>query len=483
MIDKYKKLSIVAKTSIWAFFASLIQKGVAILATPIFTRILTVEEFAQYTLYQSWNDIFIIFATLNVFNYATYSAMKEFDNDCDSFISTAQTLITGLCLILFIGYYIIHIFLGDVIGFPIGIVALMFLDMLFLGTYQLWAAKKRYEFRYRTMTIISVLIGVLGPILGLIAIHYVPNRGYGRILGVAIANIIFGFGIYIYNLKQSKDIFNKKYIKFIFGYCIPLIPHFLSARILTRFDRIMIGSMCSTAEAGIYGLAYSLSSLMLIVNNAILASYTPWTYQTIKKGKNLESLKKNTNFIILIVAIVNLALILFAPEAIKIFATNEYYEAIYIIPAVSASVYFMFLFNIFANIEYYYNETKYVGVASIGAAITNVVLNFIFIKKYGYLAAGFTTLVSYILYALGHYIFMKIVCKKQANGFNYYDNKMLLIISIVFTIITLLIIPLYKRMLIRYIIIAIIILLLLINYKKILKIIKINYGGDSNEKN
>ena len=110
MLQKYKKMSMAAKASLWAFLANIIQRGVTILATPIFTRILTVEEFAQYTLYQSWNDIFIIFATLNVFNYATYSAMKEFENDRDSFITTAQTLITGLCLTLFVFYYIVHIF-------------------------------------------------------------------------------------------------------------------------------------------------------------------------------------------------------------------------------------------------------------------------------------------------------------------------------------------------------------------------------------
>ena len=168
----------------------------------------------------------------------------------------------------------------------------------------------------------------------------------------------------------------------------------------------------------------------------------------------------------------NIVLILFAPEAVKLFATDEYYEAIYIIPAVSASVYFTFLFNVFANIEYYYSETKYVGIASILAAITNVVLNYIFIGKYGYLAAGYTTLASYILYALGHYIFMRIVCKKHASGYNYYDNKSILIISILFTVISLSIIPFYKSTLLRYIIISLILVIIICNYNKITSLLK-----------
>ncbi len=473
MLNKYKKLSVVAKASLWAFIAGVVQKGISILVIPIFTRILTTTEFAQYTLYQSWHDIFIIFTSLNIFNYAIFSGLKEFDDDIDGFIATSQTLVTGLCILSFLIYYIIHIFYGDLIGFSLPIVILMFFDMLFLSAFNIWAAKERYEFKYKLMTFFSILIGILGPVLGLIAIKYIPDKGMGRIYGVAFVNIIIGLIFYIYGFIKSKNRFDKRYIKFLLIYCIPLIPHFLACQILTRFDRIMIANMCSEAEAGIYSLAYSLSCLTQIITDAILKSLIPWTYKIIKQGKNFKSLKKNVNFMIILIAVVNIILILFAPEAIKIFATDEYDKAIYIIPAVSASVYFMFLFNVFANVEYYYSETKYVAFASIGAAVTNVVLNFIFIKLFGFIAAGYTTLVSYILYALGHFIFMKKICKKHANGFDYYDNKTILLISIIFTIISLLIIPFYQMVIIRYVLIAIIFIILAINYKKILKVIKI----------
>lgn len=471
MLEKYKKLSVVTKASLWAFFANIIQKGFSILVTPIFTRLLTPDEFAQYTLYQSWHDIFIIFISLNVFNYAIYSGMKEFKDDQDGFIATTQSLITGLCILCFIVYCVVHFFFGNVIGFSLPIIGLMFIDILFLSVFNIWSAKERYVFKYRLMTVLSIFLGIGGPLLGLLAIFLISNREYGRIYGVAIINIIIGLGIYINIFCKSKNKFDKRYIKFIFAYCIPLIPHFLATNVLTKFDRIMIGDMCSVAEAGIYGLAYSLSSLMIIVNDAILKSLVPWTYQTIKEGKHLNKLKKNVNYLVLLVAAVNIILILFAPEAIKIFATSDYYEAIYIIPPVSASVYYMFLFNLYANIEYYYSETKHVASASIWAAITNVVLNYIFIKKFGYLAAGYTTLVSYILYSFGHYVLMKKVCKKHANSYDYYDNKKIFVISLIFTIISILIIPIYQNMWLRYSFIFLILVLLLLNYKKIMSLI------------
>lgn len=45
--------------------------------------------------------------------------------------------------------------------------------------------------------------------------------------------------------------------------------------------------------------------------------------------------------------------------------------------------------------------------ASMAAAGANVVLNFIFIRLFGYIAAGYTTLACYMLYSVGHYIVSK----------------------------------------------------------------------------
>lgn len=466
MIERYRKLSIITKAALWAFVANVFQRGVNILVTPIFTRILTTEEYAQYNLYQSWHDIFIIFVALNVFNYATYTAMVKFENDKEGFIVSAQTIVSGLTMCCFILYYIVHCIYGDILEFPLPVIGLMFLDILFFSTFNLWATKQRYDFKYRLMTILSILMGLLGPIFGIIAIHYANNRGYGRIYGVALVNIIFGFIIYIYNIIKSRNMFDKRYYKFIFIYCIPLIPHFLSTRILISFDRIMINSMCSASAAGIYSLAYSLSILMSIVNDAVLKSFTPWTYQSIKNG-NADAIKKTANIMLLLVAGANILLILFAPEAIKIFAPEEYHQAVYIIPAVSASVFFMFLFNMFANIEYYYSETKYVALASVMSALVNIILNYIFIKRYGYIAAGYTTLISYILYAVGHYVFMRKVSKKHADGYQFYDMKNIIIVSILFVSIAMLILPLYKFWVLRYIIITLGCIIMILKRKQI----------------
>lgn len=51
---------------------------------------------------------------------------------------------------------------------------------------------------------------------------------------------------------------------------------------------------------------------------------------------------------------------------------------------------------------------------SVLGAILNVFLNYILIPKFGYIAAGYTTLVCYILFAVGHGC-LCVSLKKMAN--------------------------------------------------------------------
>ena len=70
-----------------------------------------------------------------------------------------------------------------------------------------------------------------------------------------------------------------------------------------------------------------------------------------------------------------MVVIAFAPEVVRILAPNEYFEAIWVIPPLATSVFFIFLYTLFANIEFYYEENKFIMIASIIAAILNIILN------------------------------------------------------------------------------------------------------------
>ena len=101
------------------------------------------------------------------------------------------------------------------------------------------------------------------------------------------------------------------------------------------------------------------------------------------------------------------ALMLISPELETIFGSPKYREAVYAGPPVAASVFFIFIYNILSMPQFYY-ETQFLMAASMAAAGANVVLElYFFIRLFGYIAAGYTTLACYMLYPVGHYIVSK----------------------------------------------------------------------------
>ena len=168
------------------------------------------------------------------------------------------------------------------------------------------------------------------------------------------------------------------------------------------------------------------------------------------------------------IAMLNLILILIAPEIVSIFAPHSYYEAIWTIPPICMSVYFIFVYDFFAKFEFYYETKLFIMVASIIAAILNVSLNLIFIPKYGYIAAGYTTLLCYIAYVLGHYFFMNRVVKRNIGDVIIYNPYKLLVISIGFLLIGFLFSLTYYNVIIRYTLVIIISIVALIFRKRII---------------
>lgn len=176
--------------------------------------------------------------------------------------------------------------------------------------------------------------------------------------------------------------------------------------------------------------------------------------------------------VMLLVMAMAFLFVLFAPEIIYIVGSQKYMEAIYVIPPVAASVFFTFLYNLFSSVEYYYEKTKEIMVASLTAALSNIILNYIFIKLFGYVAAGYTTLACYMLLSIVHYRIMKKAVLNEVEANEIFDIKAIFGLSAVVLVSMVICIFLYSNNVIRYIVIALLLAVLIIIRNKILALLK-----------
>lgn len=474
IINKYKRMGVAAKAGIWFVFCNLLTKGISTITVPIFTRLLTTEEYGTYSIYLSWLNIFTIITSLNLYYGAYNNALNRYRDDKtrNRYIASMQGITTSLVVVLALIYVANIDFWNNVIGLPTPIMCLMLIELFVAPATLFWSGRQRFEYHYKKMVIVTLLKSALNPILGLLFVFtWDSHHEMARILGIAISEVCISGSILVYQFLKGKTFFDKKFWKYALSFNIPLLPHYLSGTILNQGDRIMIQKMVGRGEVAIYSIAYNVGMLIQIFTNAINNAMTPWMYERLNE-KDFKAIRKNTTYILLGLAMIIIALMFFAPEVVLIFGSKKYIDAIYVVPPVAASVFFIFLFNIFAIPQMYYEDKRFMPIASMIAAVLNLILNYIFIRIYGYFAAGYTTLVCYIVYSIGHFYFSKAVCKKHMPGVELFEIQKIVLIGSFLVGCSILFNFLYRFTIIRYFLGGVLVTILLIQKKKIVRLIK-----------
>ena len=471
LLIKYKKIPVQVKASFWFLICAFLQKGITVLTTPIFTRLLSTVEYGQYGVFYSWLGIATIFISLNLYAGVYTQGLVKFESERKIFSSSLQGL-TFLLVVAWTGiYFLFQQFWNELLGLTTVQVLAMLVLIWTSSVFNFWASEQRVLYRYRVLVTVTLLVSICKPVVGILFVILAEDKATARILAIVLVELIAYSGLFVVQMLRGKVFCSRKFWKYALLYNLPLIPHYLSQTVLNSADRIMIRDMIGNSEAGIYSLAYSISQIMTLFNSALSQTLNPWMYQKIKE-KNIGSLAPVAYTSLISIAAVNLLLIAFAPEAVAIFAPAEYYEAIWVIPPVAMSVYFMYSYDLFAKFAFYYEKTKLIMYASVAGALLNVGLNYIFIGKLGYIAAGYTTLICYITYCVGHYLFMNKVCDEYCDGVRPYEHKKILGITLLFLIAGFVLLMTYHYILLRYGIIVIAGVFALVKRKRIIEIIQ-----------
>lgn len=450
LIQNYNSFSLHAKASLWYIVCNVLNKGVALLTTPIFTRFLTEEEFGEFTLFQSWYAILVIFTSLNVFLAGYQKGLILFKNDILSFTSSQLGLTTFITIFFFVIYLLFYNFWQGIFNLAVPLMIAMFLELLTMPAVELWAARLRFDFKYKSYVYLTIAMSLVSTAVAVIAVIFCKYKIEARVFSDVGVKFLFSGVIFIFIFFKGKKFFSSKYWKYSLIFNLPLIPHYISHFILNQSDRIMIGYFESKVQVAYYGLAYTLSMVMLFVINGINNSFCPTVYKFINSDNyNFEKINSDACWYTLLVFVLCLVTMIIAPELIYIFAGNKYMAAVYIVPPVSASVFFIFLYSLYSNIEYYYQKTIGISAATFLSAILNVILNYIFIKKYGYYAAAYTTLFCYLLLSFIHFVFFKRLAVKH-NLIRIYNIKFQLSLCVILIICVFLFTLIYNHTIIRY---------------------------------
>ncbi len=398
------------KAGSWYVFSSVMLRAISMLTTPIFARLMTTDDFGVASTFSSWASILVVFCTLNL-TFSIGRAKLDYPGRLDEYIGSMQLLSLLLSGMVVLVLFVFSGSLSDFMAIPKPAVFFLGIQLISGPIIDFYQNGTRYRYRYKENVAIGWYLCVANILLSLFLVLCIDyEKGVLRIAGGVVPAFLLGLFLLSKSIKSGYLRYNKEFWLYGVTLSAPLILHEISHSILSQSDRIFISRICGSSDAGIYSIAYNYGCLLIVVTGAISNGWLPWFHDKFFE-KAFNEIKKNTKTVVMLGCYIGLACIALAPEAVAILGGSRYAKGVLCIAPVTLGIVCQYIYTHYVNIEMHLKKTKFVPIGALLAAVLNLILNAVFIPKYGFVAAAYTTFGCYFVLMLIHYVYSRWILK------------------------------------------------------------------------
>ena len=282
----------------------------------------------------------------------------------------------------------------------------LFPDSLIKSFKAIFSAHEKMEYN----TLIEIVFRVIVVSLGLLVIFL--NFGFIAILLVSLiaslVTFLYSTYIYIYKIGKIKIEIDTKLCKYLIktSYMFALIGIF--GAIYNRIDTIMLSIMKGDAPVGWYSAAYGLTGSLLFIPMSVCMAVFPVFSRLYKESK--ESFKiayeKSFKFLFLLALPIGVGVSILSDRIIYLIYKPEFGNSIIALRILVWATVFIFLSSVMGYVLYSVNAQKVAAITTGSMALVNIVLNYIFIPRFSYIAASWTTVITAIIGFLVYYYYL-----------------------------------------------------------------------------
>lgn len=421
-----------ASAGIWYTAISAIERGSAVVFTPIYTRLLLPEEYGIYSLFISFTGIVTVFATLEITGTAVYKGLREFEKE-KTFCSAAIGLILLFSLISLGVYLLFSPFFNSFTQLTTYLTLILFLQVFLNGVRGVKVSAAKFSYNKRLPLIEGIFFSLFTPTLSIAFIVLFKNAKYAKIYAALLTSLIFAIPILFSVLKDGlKSLFNKKIWSFLLKHSLPVLPHFLSMSLIWQIGKITVANSFSPASAAFLSLAISVGLLPSVLNSGIQSAMIPWITRRLPEG----SAGRSRIYSLLLSAFLPLCLIsvLFVsicPELFTLLCAEEYSGALVAVYPISASLPPVFLSGILSSEISHYKNTAFVTLGSLSGMLFNLICNLLFTSKLGFLFSAILIPITFLVIDIVYFVILKLKFKDKELPV----GKLALILSVFFILI------------------------------------------------
>lgn len=390
-MNRYKKLG---KNMALMVIGNFSSKVLSFLFLPLYTAILSTEEYGISELMTTTVNLILPFCTLLMTEAVLrFTLDKEYDKK-QVFSISLYVCVLGILLVsvlskffltgvlreyrlLFILFYIFTVFHTIASQFVKGIekVSIYTLSGV-VGTVTVIA--------FNILFLVVFKMGIVGYLLA----HIVSNAASTMFLCIPVK---------IWKYIEAPKNISAGVAKEMLGYSIPMIPNSMSWWISNSSDKYIVTAFCGVAMNGIYSVAYRIPSIFSIISNIFMSAWQISAVEDFGSEQTTSFYSKIYNIYNVGNMIIVSALICGTKLLAGFLFSNDFFQAWVFVPVLLIAYLFNTIAAFLGSIYTSAKKTKMLFISTFAAAVTNIILNFVFVPVMGAMGAAIATLISYFI--------------------------------------------------------------------------------------
>jgi O-antigen/teichoic acid export membrane protein len=226
---------------------------------------------------------------------------------------------------------------------------------------------------------------------------------YSEVIREGLLMIVFFFPVKRYLSKR----FSRQKLQEMLAFGLPKVPGGLSFLVLSASDRYFLEHYSTPTELGLYSVGYRLATLISDFAIGPFIQTWPTMYFPLckdSKDEGKEILGRFLTYFLVVVGFIGLGVCVFVKPLLHIMADPKFHGAEKVVPLVVAALVFSGLYRVITvgvNIK---KKNIWLPIMVGGAAVINILFNWLLIPKWGMMGAAWATVIAYALMCAASYV-------------------------------------------------------------------------------
>ena len=412
------KINPLIKSSIFYFIATIIGQGMSFVSIIVFTRLMSQKDYGSYSTYYAYISIFIVFIGANLYvalNNAYIDKKETIHQFRKSVLMLSLFIMLGVSVLTWLLFCVIFkIFSTFVVVF-----AIFHSYAFFVVNYRIYSANMENDYRKKVWLLI--LPNTLQFFAALVFVLLIKEKTYeARIIGSTLGLLSVALFCFVEIIRCKGKIIDRENWHYALSISLPSTIMSISFMLMQQCDKVMITNICGSEETAVYSVIYYLGYAILAIDQAVSPVRQAWLFRQLDK-RETDYAKTIQKWYLLLISFVATIVLMLGHLVLNVLAPETYWRYEYIVPFILSAC-MMSAYNFYMGIILFYKRNSMLSIGVLLCAIINILLNAVFIPRFGAVAACYTTVISYIiLFVFSYYLAQR--CSKET----VYDVKLFLL--------------------------------------------------------